>query len=258
MEKKNIVNRDSTVISCAIFTAGLVQRDIRAKDILFYIDLMGDMFQTDQFGRTIEVQTVQILRMLDKFIAWGWAQKKTEAAKPTYEVTPEGYLELLKSFTDKDVQLPINEALFIQSYLDSYAGIIEDYIKSLGLSGESYAKLEKYLSPKYVLVNQLKLVERAIRDFERRVALNLELSKFVKSSQDQGRSMEEIIKEMPSEFSYQLSYRMPFKEWLGAMPIKLATHELTDGISVRQKNFYQPILKVLHSQKSFYQNLIGE
>ena len=217
--------------------------------------LLKNSFHTDFTSDDLQLQTIQILRWLEKFEKKGWAAKLEPHSKPVYQLTTFGLIELLQSFADSDKQMPVSEAIFIQSYLSTYEQIIRDTINSLGdITIEQEKVLNRILGKSYVLRQQVAILDRLIRDLQYRIDESSKLIKFIDGQQD--KDINQVLASIPSEFSYQLSYRKPFKEWLQEMPPKLAKLEFEQGFQDRQKNFYRPYLEFLQQHRSYYASLV--
>ena len=158
MEKKSLADKEPIIMGCALFTTAVVLDRFRAKDVLFYVDLIKNTFHADFISDEIQLQTIQVLRGLDKFEKKGWATKAEVRGKPVYQMTTFGLIELLKSFADTGKNMAVAEAIFVQSYLETYDQIIREYIGSLGdLTAQESNALDRVLSPDYVFKQQVEI-----------------------------------------------------------------------------------------------------
>lgn len=257
MSGKDLDSTQPLVIKCAIFTTAITMRDFRARDVLFYVELIKDMVRTSPFCLSFDVQITQILRILKKYEKEGMLQRDDSGKKPIFRFHSGALVNILESLTNTQEVLPVRQVLFLQSYLDSYSEFLRSEMHDMGLKtdSEDYQKLEEILAPGSLIQKQIELLEKSLRDLDSRIQGSQKLMQFLQKRL-QETTPEKIVAELPSEFSYQLSYLKPFKEWLAALPNSLLKHEFEKGFEIRYSRFYLQCHRYLSSQLQFYREYL--
>ncbi len=258
MTKTTLADQEPTIIATSIFTASAMSPRFRAAEVLFYIDVFRNLFQAERLSHEVRFQTIQIIRILDRYTKDGWAERSVRAGRPTFRLTTNGLIGVLGVFAAQDYHLRMTDAIFLQNYLLTYRGIIERHVQSGGpLSPEQAAVLQSILKPQSIFIRQLAIVEQRIQDVRQRIQESEKLDAYIDTSLKGEVDIKAVIAGMPSPFSYRLHHRKPFKEWLEEMPQKLAEHELREGFQSRRRHYYAPSLSYLELQRQFLQQLIA-
>ncbi|SMF10985.1 hypothetical protein [Pseudobacteriovorax antillogorgiicola] len=254
MANKGLENTHPIIIKCAAFTTGVTLKSFRAKDVLFHIELIKNIVSPAPSAHDFDVQYTQVMRLFEKYHDRGWVEKdSTGSGKPLFSFHAKGLLALIDSMVHLDRQLPVSEVLFTQSFLDSY----KDYIINVVFNEDSIdhndrQSINDIFSPSYLIKQQMKIIDQGIQDLEYRIKESDKLLAYIDSHK--GKTAQDMVDALPSEFSYRMSYLKPFREWLGNLPDRLLEHEFNTGFETRNKGYYKKNLNHLKGLKQFYED----
>ncbi len=243
---------ENPLVQTAILIAGLMSDRTRTRDVLFYIDLVKNVFQAFLHVPDFEIQSVQILRKFKRYQELGWGEIRNDNSAVILNLNPQGIFQIIVSLREIEYILPFNEATFLQWFLDSYRQHILDRVSG-ALNPAEMQKLERYLEPYSVFRAQVERLRQGAKDMEERISESAKLLAFIQESQKKGMSTEEIVTSLPSEFSYRLSHQKRFQEWLQGLPENIQTYEIEKGIAKRQGDLYRRLQDSISSMTTFYQ-----
>ena len=253
----SLLEKEPTIIGASLLSSSSIHEYFRARDVLLQIDLFSKQLQTDAYGEEIEVQVTQVARILEGLIKKNMASKET-SSKPIYRIKPEGFLNILEIFTSPWKRLSTESAIFTKYFIDSYHSIIiKTLIDRYPDEKITIEKIEKILCGDKIFQNQIKLINNAITDIEKRILDSNKLISWLQEEKIDLKNPRDVAAKIPSNFSWQLGYRKSLKEWMIELPDLVLSHELRTGISNRQKYFYKHQLEMLNLQKKFYENRIN-
>ncbi|MDQ3231761.1 MAG: hypothetical protein M3Q07_08075 [Pseudobdellovibrionaceae bacterium] len=253
MARKNREAPAHPIVRTALFIAGLTSQRVRARDVLFSIDLVKNIFEASIHCPEFELQSVQILRLFKKYDEHGWGRMTTEGSAVILHLNGEGLFQILHSLVQVDHIMPLNESIFLQWFLDSYQTHIRARIKP-ELSPDKQVQLETYLKPHALFDAQLKRLDMGMIDMQRRIDDSRRLVLFVDKARSQGLRPEEIVQTLPSEFSYRMTHQKRFRTWLQELPGDILPFEMEQGIAYRQKHLYQRLLNSMQMTRGFYED----
>lgn len=249
--KKSLTDREFLFLQCALLTTAAVRQPFRARDVLFFIDLIKHVFHKSISESFLKLQTIQVLRILDHFVADRCAIKLSSASRPTYRLLARGCAQLLQALAEPNYLLNVGDALFIQSYLNSYADILAKLFATLGPTVET-ALVAKRLTRNELLKAQIKLLDEHIEELEHRIGESKKMTQYLSEQLMRGLSPEDIIPTLPSEYSYMASHQKPFKKFLEEMPPVIQRFEFEQGFVERREGFYQPYLTYLEDARRLF------
>jgi hypothetical protein len=244
------------IIPSAILVVGLSKEIFRPKDLIFFIDLIKDMLRSNREGGEIAIQFIQVQRWLARYVEWGWLTRKKQGRYDAFKIKRMGLKFIVQKLTDPNQHLAVEEALLVQQLIDAYGPLLRQALASRNFDNISDSWLEGILTPKIVLRQQWQLLTQTIAHQERRLEQSLQLQEYLRKAKSEGLSFEAILENMPSPFSYTRQHQKPIREVLGEFPKVLAEFEFYQGIHLRQKYFYTPMLTYLYLQRSFYESLL--
>lgn len=247
----------SVIIQCAILTVGLLRQDFRQKDVMFYLDLIKDVIHKGMLGRPIDIQFVQIQRWLKRYEDLGWLSSRREGRVTFFRMKVAGFKGLLRALSAEEELLDVPEALLIQHILDAYGPYLRERLIKEKPSGTAQdTAIRQYLKPGVVFENQIRLLNSVISNQEHRIQESLRLQAYCQSALARGESPEDIVRTMPSDYSYPLSHQKSFRELLQEIPSALSEFEIREGFAHRHRRFYGPYLSFLEAQRDFYQGML--
>lgn len=255
--KRSLTDREFLFFQCALLTTAAVKQPFRARDVLFFIDLIKHVFHKSISEHFLKLQTVQVLRILDHYVADRCAIKLSAASRPSYRFLARGCAQLLADLAEPNYLLNVGDALFIQSYLNSYAEIIAKLFATLGPTVETDL-VQKRLGRNELLRAQLRLLDEHIEELEHRIAESQKMTSFIAKHTSFGLGPEEIIPTLPSEYSYMASHQKPFKKFLEEMPAVIQKFEFEQGFVERREGFYRPYLTYLQDARRLFTAKLGE
>ena len=163
---------------------------------------------------------------------------------------------MVRDLVLQEVYLPVVESIFAQYFISTYAQHIQGYIERDGeLDPDGKAQLDHLLNPKTIILRQLQLLETAIKSTERKIASTDNMVEYFNSEIDR-KPIESVIAEMPSTFSYELSYRKPLRELFSELPSEYRDYEIRHGFDQRNKSLYKRLLPALLTEKSQLETLL--
>ncbi len=249
----------SVVIQCAILTVGLLRPEFRQKDVMFYLDLIKDVIHRGMLGRSIDIQYVQIQRWLMRYEELGWVSSKREGRITVFRIKIAGFKGLLRALNAENHLLEIPEALLIQQILEAYGSYLrERLLKEKPINTPQDQAIRQMLKPGVIFENQIRLLDQIIANQERRSQESLRLQAYCQAALERGETPHDIANSIPSDFSYQLSHQKPFRQLLQEIPVALSEFEITEGFQQRHRRFYEPHLRYLKMQRSFYQAMLED
>ena len=251
MAKRGFEDFHPVIVKCGILITAFSLEKIRVKDILFHISLVKDVFRSSNHFQDFDLQAVQVIRFFEKYKSKGWAQIDSEGAVKVFRLKADGIFDIFGSLVSLEYILPAAEAIFLQSFIDSYGSYIQKFL-SKGLKEEQLSQLALWLAPGYIQKQQLRAIEAGLLDLGTRMRDAAQMQVYINEGRKKGLSAQAIIEGLPSDFSYRLSHQKRFKEWLQEMPAELQTYEVETGLALRQKNLYQPSYRHLEMLKRFY------
>lgn len=244
------------IMPCAILVVGMIKKEFRPKDLIFFIDLVKDVLMPSRHGFDISVQTIQVQRWLKRYVAWDWLMIRRRGRYETYHIKSEGLKGLAATLTSPEQHLDIQEALLIQELLDAYGPLLRAQIPDKNALGKAEPWLELLLAPKTILRRQWQILKKTIAHHERRQKESLQLQKYCQDGLAKGRSLEELLTDMPAPYSYSRQHQKPLGELLLEVPRPVAEFEMRKGFALRQERFYTPTLEYLYMQQAFYEKLL--
>jgi uncharacterized protein YeeX (DUF496 family) len=126
------------------------------------------------------------------------------------------------------------------------------------LTNEEWARIQEITKAGTLISQQLRLIEESIRDVSFRIEQSNRLQNYIKTASDKKANLDEIISNIPSEYSYRLSHRKRFRDFIKDLPKELKAFEIERGIELRQKNLYRHSLLLFNNTKVFYQTLLSQ
>jgi len=255
MNRKNKDAPIHPIVRTALLIAGLTTPRVRAREVLFYVDMVKNIFEASIHCPDFELQTVQILRIFRRFHEQNWGHMASEGAAVSLTLHGRGLFHILRTLLDVDYIMPLNESIFLQWFLDSYQDHIRVRLKS-ALNHEDQQQLENHLQPYALFKAQMKRLELGMTDMQRRVDDSRRLLSFVDKARAHGLEPEEIVQTLPSEFSYRLSHQKRLRTWLLELPDDVMPFEIEQGIAKRQKHLYRRLLDSMQITRSFYEDAI--
>jgi hypothetical protein len=251
MPKKPKESPVHPILGTALFITGLVTSRIRARDVIFYVDLIKNVFEASIHYPAFELQTVQILRLFKRYQDLGWGTVHQEGAAVSLIVSGTGLFQTLNALVQVEHILPLNESIFLQWLLDTYKEHLRLRIAPQ-LKIEDQKVLEKHLAPFSLFRAQLQRLEAGIGNLEGRIEDSRRLVSFVENAMKSGLEPDAIVDTLPSEYSYRLSHQKRFQRWLKELPEDLMPFELSEGIAIRQRSLYQRLLSSMRLARNFY------
>ena len=255
-ESAELPTYQPTSVYCALISCGAFYPSFRTIDVIFWDELFRDALQTKEQGLQIELHPIQIDRFMTKMAAGGLGKVKKENVKKVYSITPHGIVTLLAVLVPQDRVIPLDETLLIQYFIDTYRDLLRQMITATE-DDELIGKFESLTVPGSVLQYQSALQERVIKDSMQRIKESENLLRYIESKRQEGKSISDIQEGLPESFSYRMSYRKSFKEWLSYLPENVRQVQFDFGFKLRKEAFYEKRLLVQRHTQEMMQDLSG-
>ena len=254
-KKQHLLNRYSTELGASLLTVQSIMKTFRPRDVLFQIEVYENALQSESYGMPVELQSVQIIRLLDSLANKNMAVR-LKGGRPSYHLNADGFLFVFEHFTSPTIQLPIQKIIFIQYFTQSYANFFEKAFRDLeGCDDEKVRRLEPLLSRTYSIEAQIKLVEAGIADMERKIKEAQGLKDIIDKHLPGLENEDGILDHLPDRLSWQLGYKKNIREWLLQFDKELRHHELHDGLKYRKDLYLGNLKEMLILQKSHLESL---
>jgi hypothetical protein len=258
MARKSLLDAQPIILRCAFLSCAIIHERFRAMDILFFIELYSNQLHLGTFGRDLTIQPTQINRIVEALQKDGDAYIEKDGYKKLFRVPPKGVLRLIRDLVLQEVYLPVVETVFAQYFVTTYADHVRRYIESdTSIGQDSLDQLDHLLSPRTIITRQLQLLETAIKSTERKIESTEAMVEYFASEVDR-KPLESVIAEMPSSFSYELSYRKPLRELFSELPEAYRAYEIRHGFAQRNESLYKRLLPALLAEKQQLENFLRE
>lgn len=256
MARKSLLDAQPIILRCAFLTCAMVHDRFRAMDILFFIELYSNQLHLGTFGRDLTIQPTQINRIVEALQKDGHATIEKDGYKKLFKIPPTGARRLIRDLVLQEVYLPVVESVFAQYFISTYGEHMRSYIERDGeLDSDGKAQVEHLLNPQTIIKRQLQLLETAIKSTERKIASTESMVAYFNSEIDK-KPLESVIAEMPSTFSYELSYRKPLRELFSELPTEYRDYEIRHGFDHRNKSLYKRLMPALLAEKAQLETLL--
>tara|TARA_B100001094_G_scaffold318145_1_gene361361 strand:- start:732 stop:1505 length:774 start_codon:yes stop_codon:yes gene_type:complete len=251
---KNI-NDKQMITDLALIALGTLKKEFRAMDVIYLIELFGDLLQSSQYGQEIQIFAMQIDRIVKELIDKEYAVEYKRSNKRFYSLNKSGVLHLVEQTFKANRYQTIGETLFLEYITKSYGDFFLNYLKDkFELTIDEQATVEKVLYSDNRLKRQMQFVDDIMEDLEGRIKSADNMVDWMQERST--KSFDEIVSEMPTEFGHRLSYRKSLKELIGSLPAELARFEMTQGASARRDDYYTRKLKVFGRHKDVLRGLL--
>ncbi|MBF0440393.1 MAG: hypothetical protein HQK54_00665 [Oligoflexales bacterium] len=255
MKKSGLLQHQTSALLCSLISCGVFYHKFRATDVMFWYEFFSDALQLKEQGKEVEIHAMQVNRIIEKLEQEKVAQVTKKDSKKSFTILPAGILSLLKILLPYDRLIHVDEALMIQYFLTILKHRFIDHFKKSTIPESEYMEV---FQPHKVYDIQISFLDKVIADTKARIRESQKLQAFLCEEQNKGKHFDEIIKTMPSEFSYRLSYRKPYREWLSELPPDIRDLEINHTAKNRKNDYYEKRLDSQIAEKNIYLELISK
>jgi DNA-binding PadR family transcriptional regulator len=243
IKSEDLPVQHSATVVCALISCAVFHGEFRSSDVIFWDELFRDALQYREQKVGGGLHPVQIDRILVRLKEFGYAAVNKIGPKKIYAINIKGVVALVSHLVPADRLLPLDETLLIQYFLTTYDQLLRDLVRQKG-DDELLASLDQLLTGNRVFKGQKELLETMIQASQKRIAASQSLIKHIEEQINRGVDFDEIHHRLPSEFSYNLSYRKGFKDLLKVLPADFRRQEFEHGFKKRKELFYEKHLYV--------------
>lgn len=246
MRKYSFLTAHSTLFNSALMSAAVSAKQFRTAHVQFYLDLYSNFLEYHTVGSDIDIQAVQINRAMETLQKDGYATIEKTGSRKTYRLLPSGFLELIGIMTEQERLLPIEETLFLNYLIKGYGHAIREHLNQHPNASSLAERFHRLLDPKYVIECQLKILEKATQNVDKRIQ-----DYEVHSPPDLENidTSDEAVAEFVRNFPFRLSYRKSLEELFEELPKDIVLHEITQGFTNRKNSLLKPLHQALLSRK---------
>lgn len=243
MKRVSIFDRHRTLILSSFLAGHVVfrQNGFRLKDVQFFFYLFSNWLENDRKAKGIEIQLVQIKRLLEEFSAKGLVESIGVKRHKRFSFSFIGYQHLIRRLVSDDKFLTISEIILIQYILTEYRDQILEAISShkVFISPSELLDFHSLIDPVAFVNRQIGWSNDVIKDLKIRLEENQAMAEYIDEAQREGRGTDEIIKVLTKKFSYQLNARRVLSDVFFDFGQEMMATELTNGFRNRQRLLFR-------------------
>jgi hypothetical protein len=215
------------------------EKGFRQKDVRFYIELIADWMSTAPSFKNFKIQNTQTMRFLDSLCDQKWLIKK---AGPIYFFNNNYFMSLIKEafrideYDDYDLfQLQYHLATVYQTTILNLL-----FKRGVELSNGEKIDLELILSPKNLLSEQKKRIEKEIKVLQAREQDVVAMIDFSKKELLVNKPIE-VVKKLEKLNPYKLQYYKSMSDTFKDLLPEIVSLELTEHSEKRINTLWNPL-----------------
>lgn len=259
MPKQDFESRHQVVVRVALLTCAVSFEVITVRDVLFQIDVAKSVMATSRQFEMIELQGVQIHRLIKRYSELGWVTifkgEGHKRKKFAFHLTSEGISGLIQALTNIDIILSVPETVFAQWFLQTYQDLLMQKISEN--SQAQTIKILRDLIQNNMLINkQLSLLSQEANVVKQKIKDSQAMQAKIKRQIATGVDSLTAVNNLDASYSYGQANQRPYRELFASLPKELRNLEINKALPSREQHLYRINLLHLEQTQKFYRALL--
>ncbi len=243
--RRSTFSRGEIFCRAAVLAAHAVfqPQGARLRDIHFFVRLFSNWLEHALGEDSLDVRSMQVSRFLKQLCEEGAMREVRRGSVPRYLLTRAGVVEVLRAIVEEPLFRRPNVLLFVRYFLGNYRPIILEMLASGSgsLPSALRVEVEHLLDVDMLLKRQRQLADRECQKLALRARDSLTMGTLAAKRFKEGKSQDEIIKELEKKHPYELNSEKPLSELYASFPPSHTYWELTTGAVSRATELWTPM-----------------
>jgi hypothetical protein len=259
MPKQDFESRYQVIVRVALLTCSMSFEVITVRDVLFQIDVAKSVMATSRQSQMIELQGVQIHRLVEKYSELGWVKFfKSEGSKRkkfAFKLTKEGIFGIIHSLINIDCILSVPETVFCQWFLKTYQDLLVPE-KNLHTSIQTIKSLRELIQNQALIHKQMAHLNHEITEVKQKIRESQAMQAKINRDIAAGADFVTAAQNLNYSYSYGQANQRPYAELIASLPEDLRNIELNRALPSREQHLYRFNLLYLEQTQEFYRTLL--
>jgi hypothetical protein len=246
----DLFSENEALVAAAVVAAQatLGNDGFRQRDVRFYISVFSNWLEATTGAWTLDLHNAQVQRYLDLLVKSGWA-KRPGRKPPRYCLTPEGLIRLLERIGQRKSLKRMDEFFFVLHIFHAYGDRLRGLVRQSGpFNSKSLSvDLDELLDFRRLIARERERVLRESLRLSVRIKESRATSELTRSMLNQGRSLDDVVREIERQFPYEMNSQKPLGELFEQLPAPFRRVELEHIAELRATTLWEPTLALLQS-----------
>jgi hypothetical protein len=262
VQRTSIYDRHRALILSSFLAAHVVYGDdgFRLKEVQFFFYLFSNWMENDKNSKTIDIQLVQIKRLIVGFIKSRFLEEIRSARQKKYLFNLLGCTHIIKELVNGNRFLSLSEIILIQYILIEYQQLIlkSFHARSVFIGPSEISALQNLVDPSQFITGQIVASSLIIKDLRIRLEDNAAMDQYITRAREDEWAISKILGGLSKKFSYQLTARKVLSDVFMEFSPEMLEAELKHGFRNRQRFLFKNLLTEYIERVRFLQEMLND